>query len=76
MSVDCTSVTLTLYQPQTELKEVRDSWFAWPARVVPLIAADISIENVERLVSVLNERVYTQLCDLGETEINSHFRSS
>ncbi|WP_434107648.1 hypothetical protein [Paraburkholderia caffeinilytica] len=47
---------------------VRDAWLNWPARVAPLIAADLDYEDVDRLGSVLAAHVQTQLAGLGEPQ--------
>jgi hypothetical protein len=46
----------------------RDAWLNWPARVAPLIAADLDFEDVERLGAVLATHVQTQLAGLGEPQ--------
>lgn len=43
----------------------RDAWLAFPARVAPLIAADLDVEP-ERVAEVLSAHVNQQLADLGE----------
>ncbi|WP_277187665.1 hypothetical protein [Caballeronia sp. BR00000012568055] len=48
---------------------VRDAWLNWPARVAPLIAADLDFEDVERLGDVLVAHVRSQLLTLGEPDI-------
>jgi hypothetical protein len=49
---------------------VRDAWLNWPARVAPLIAADLDFEDVDRLGLVLAAHVQTQLASLGEPQLN------
>ncbi|WP_233872458.1 hypothetical protein [Paraburkholderia adhaesiva] len=44
----------------------RDSWINWPARVAPLIAADMGIEDIEALADALSNHVRAQLSALGE----------
>ncbi|MFH5923833.1 hypothetical protein [Roseomonas xinghualingensis] len=45
----------------------RDAWMNWPARVAPLIAADLGIE-AGRVLEALTPHVQQQLEDLGEPE--------
>ncbi|WP_233863497.1 hypothetical protein [Paraburkholderia adhaesiva] len=53
---------------------VRDAWLNWPARVAPLIAADLDFEDVERLGVVLAAHVQSHLDGLGEPQTD--FRRS
>jgi hypothetical protein len=48
---------------------VRDAWLNWPARVAPLVAADLDFEDVDRLGAVLASHVHEQLAMLGEPQI-------
>ncbi|MBP0492865.1 hypothetical protein [Roseomonas indoligenes] len=45
----------------------RDAWMNWPARVAPLIAADLGID-AGRVLEALTPHVQQQLEDLGEPE--------
>ncbi len=47
---------------------IRDAWLNWPARVAPLIAADLDFEDVDRLATVLAAHVHDQLAGLGEPQ--------
>ncbi|KDR31548.1 hypothetical protein [Caballeronia zhejiangensis] len=51
-------------------RAVRDAWLSWPARVAPLIAADIEIEDVEGLTLVLTAHVHAQLSELGDGKLD------
>ncbi|ECZ8127634.1 hypothetical protein F8606_21745 [Salmonella enterica] len=59
----------------TEAKEVlftcarqsRDAWMNWPARVAPLMAADLDIP-ADRMTEVLTEHVHKHISLLGEPE--------
>jgi hypothetical protein len=51
-------------------RSVRDAWLNWPARVAPLVAADLDFEDVDRLGTVLNAHVHEQLAMLGEPQIH------
>ncbi|ECC9936379.1 hypothetical protein WDI34_001102 [Salmonella enterica subsp. enterica] len=59
----------------TEAKEVlfacarqsRDTWMNWPARVAPLMAADLDIP-ADRMTEVLTAHVHKQISLLGEPE--------
>lgn len=46
-------------------RQIRDAWQGWPARVGPLMAADLGLE-IDRVVEVLTEHVQAHLADLGE----------
>ncbi|HHX4055441.1 TPA: hypothetical protein ACU967_002248 [Burkholderia contaminans] len=48
-------------------RAARDSWLNWPARVAPLIAADLGIE-ADKMTEILTEHVHTQIASLGEPE--------
>lgn len=45
----------------------RDAWLNWPARVGPLIAADLGVQP-DPVVEALNKYVQQQLQDLGEPD--------
>lgn len=49
---------------------VRDAWLNWPARVAPLIAADLDYDDIDRLGVVLAAHVHDQLAMLGEPQID------
>lgn len=46
---------------------IRDAWMNWPARVGPLIAAELGI-GADPVVEALNKHVQQQLQDLGEPD--------
>lgn len=48
-------------------RAARDAWANWPARVGPLVAADLGIE-AERVTEILKAHVHQHLSDLGEPE--------
>lgn len=43
----------------------RDAWLNWPARVGPLIAADLGLE-ADRVTGILTEHVHKHVTQLGE----------
>ncbi len=43
----------------------RDAWLGWPAKVGPLIAAELDVES-DKVVALLNEHVHKQITRLGE----------
>lgn len=45
----------------------RDSWLNWPARVGPLVAADLGLE-ADRVTEILTEHVHKHITQLGEPE--------
>lgn len=45
----------------------RDAWLNWPARVGPLIAADLGLE-ADRVAEILTEHVHKHVAQLGEPE--------
>ena len=51
----------------TLAREARDAWITWPARVGPLIAADLGVD-VAVVVEALNRYVQEQLERIGEKE--------
>ncbi len=50
-------------------RAARDAWMNWPARVGPLLAADLGIESAT-LVEALRPYVQQQLEDLGEPDLD------
>ncbi len=50
-----------------QARQIRDAWMNWPARVGPLIAAELGVAP-EPVVEALNKHVQQQLQDLGEPE--------
>lgn len=49
-----------------EFRAARDAWLNWPTRFAALIAADLGIEQVDRVADVLASYVHKQLKTLGE----------
>lgn len=50
-----------------QARQIRDAWTNWPARVGPLIAAELGVPP-DPVVEALNKHVQQQLSDLGEPE--------
>ncbi|EHJ8971166.1 hypothetical protein G6S35_003117 [Salmonella enterica] len=48
-------------------RQSRDAWMNWPARVAPLMAADLDIP-ADRMTEVLTEHVHKHISLLGEPE--------
>jgi len=44
----------------------RDAWLNWPVKVGPLLAAELGIEEADRVVEALTAHVHKQITDLGE----------
>lgn len=52
-----------------EHRAQRDAWLNWPARVGPIIAAELGLE-ADRVTEVLTAHVHSQVAQLGEPEAN------
>jgi hypothetical protein len=52
------------------MRAVRDAWLNWPARVAPMVAADLGVD-VDRVTEVLTHHVTDHLSDLGEPDTDS-----
>lgn len=50
-----------------EFRAVRDAWLGFPARIAPLMAAELGVD-ADRLIEGLTAHVQQQLDDLGEPE--------
>lgn len=50
-----------------QARQIRDAWMNWPARVGPLIAAEIGV-SADAVLEALNRHVQDQLKDLGEPD--------
>lgn len=50
-----------------QARQIRDAWMNWPARVGPLIAADLGV-SADAVLEALNKHVQDQLKDLGEPD--------
>lgn len=48
-------------------RAARDAWMNWPARIGPLLAADLGLE-ADSVVEAITPYVHQQLTDLGEPE--------
>ncbi len=49
----------------TEFRAARDAWLNWPTRYAALIAAELGIDEADRLAEVLTSYVHKQLQSLG-----------
>jgi hypothetical protein len=49
-----------------EFRAARDAWLNWPTRYAAQIAADLGIEEADRLAEILTTYVHKQLASLGE----------
>jgi hypothetical protein len=50
----------------TEFRAARDAWLNWPTRYGAVIAAELGIEEADRVAEVLTNYVHKQLATLGE----------
>ncbi|CBJ50355.1 hypothetical protein [Ralstonia solanacearum] len=53
-----------------EFRAQRDAWLSWPAKVGPLVAAELGVEAADKVTAVLAAHVHKQITDLGEPEAN------
>ncbi len=53
-----------------ESRAQRDAWLNWPARVGPLLAAELGVAAADRVTEILAAHVHTQIAQLGEPEAN------
>lgn len=44
----------------------RDAWLNWPAKIGPLLAAELGLEEADRVTEALTAHVHKQISDLGE----------
>lgn len=44
----------------------RDAWLNWPAKVGPLLAAELGLEEADRVTEALTAHVHKQISELGE----------
>jgi hypothetical protein len=44
----------------------RDAWLNWPVRVGPMLAAELGLEEADRVTEILTAYVHKQITDLGE----------
>lgn len=52
-----------------EFRAQRDAWLNWPARVGPIVAAELGVE-ADRVTEILTAHVHKQIAQLGEPEAN------
>jgi hypothetical protein len=62
--VDLETASTILFE---EFRAQRDAWLNWPARIGPLLAADLSLE-ADRVVDALTAYVHKQIAQLGEPQ--------
>lgn len=48
-----------------EARAARDAWLNWPAKIGPLLAAQLNIDDAPRIVELLTEHVHQQVTALG-----------
>ncbi len=56
-----------------EFRTQRDAWLNWPVKVGPILAADLGIDDSDRVTECLAVHVHKQITDLGE--ISADFSS-
>lgn len=44
----------------------RDAWLNWPAKIGPLLAAELGLEEADRVTEALTAHVHKQISELGE----------
>lgn len=44
----------------------RDAWLNWPAKIGPLLAAELGLEEADRVTEALTAYVHKQISELGE----------
>jgi hypothetical protein len=64
--VDLETASAILFE---ESRAQRDAWLNWPARIGPILAADLGLE-ADRVVEALTAHVHKQIAQLGEPEAN------
>jgi hypothetical protein len=52
-----------------EFRAQRDTWLNWPAKVGPLVAAELGVE-ADKVTTILAAHVHQQISQLGEPEAN------
>ena len=50
------------------MRQERDAWMAWPGRVASLLAADLDLEDVRAVTTVLERHVREHLQELSKSE--------
>lgn len=60
--VDAEGVLFELFRGQ------RDAWLGWPAKIGPILAAELGIEEADRVTELLTVHVHKQISDLGEPD--------
>ncbi|KAK43634.1 hypothetical protein BG58_31430 [Caballeronia jiangsuensis] len=51
-----------------EARAWRDTWLNWPAKVGPMVAAELGVEASDLVTEVLTKYVHNQICQLGELD--------
>jgi len=46
----------------------RDAWLNWPAKIGPLLAAELGLDEADRVTEALTAHVHKQITDLGEPD--------
>jgi hypothetical protein len=64
--VELDTATAILFE---EFRAQRDAWLNWPARVGPILAAELGVE-ADRVTEALTAHVHKQIAQLGEPEAN------
>lgn len=49
-----------------EARRARDAWLNWPAKVGPRLAAELGIDEADRVTEALTAHVHKQITELGE----------
>ncbi|MDB5822185.1 MAG: hypothetical protein JWR21_889 [Herminiimonas sp.] len=62
--VDFATAEAVLFE---EFRAQRDSWLNWPARIGPIVAADLGLE-ADKVTEVLTAHVHQHIAQLGEPE--------
>lgn len=48
----------------------RDAWLNWPVKIGPMLAAELGLEEADRVTGILAAYVHKQIADLGEPDID------
>jgi len=62
--VDLQTAQTVLFE---EFRAQRDAWLNWPARIGPILAADLGLD-ADRVVDALTAHVHKQIAQLGEPQ--------
>lgn len=52
-----------------EFRAQRDAWLNWPAKIAPLVAAELGV-TADKVTTVLTDHVHKQISQLGDPEAN------